>query len=219
MSGKQLKLEYFDLHGRSLSLRFLLWYTNMPFKDERLSFEQFGANKQAGKYKFGSVPELTLLDGKVLYQSLAISRWICLNGKGKNGENLYPGSKNPDQSYDIDNILEDSQSMHATSFALYQNPAELNNFIEKSWNPMMKKTEEYLEKYRDSGNFLVGETLSVADIDIGSWLMRFVYNHLNPHQAAFLKTLDNYPKTKAWGEETVKSTFKTFFATQPGRPF
>jgi len=125
-----------------------------------------------------------------------------LNGKGKMGENLYPGSKNPDQSYDIDNILEDSQAMHGTSNPLMSDENAVDPFIEKSWHPMMKKCEEYLEK--SGGTYLVGQSLTVADIDIGSWLMRFCFNPLMPYKEKFGATLDQYSRTKAWAEGTVK---------------
>ena len=205
-AGKGLKLEYFDLHGRTLSIRMLLWYTNMPFEDERLTFEQFGANKGAGKYPFGSVPELTLPDGKVLYQSLAITRWIARNGKGKMGETLYPGSMNPDQSYDIDNLLEDSNAAHGKSLPLLSDPNSVDPFIENYFSPMLKKCEEYLEK--SGGMYLVGDSLTIADIDVGSWLMKLCYNPLNPYKDKWNAALDQYPKTKEWGQKTVQKVYK-----------
>ena len=76
-------------------------------------------------------------DGKVLYQSLAITRWIASNGKGKMGETLYPGNKNPDQSYLIDNLLEDSNAAHGKSFPLLSDPNSVDPFIENTFVPLL----------------------------------------------------------------------------------
>ena len=61
-----MKLEYFGVHGRGVSLRMALTYCNVEFEDEKLTFEAFGAKKAAGAYPMGQVPVLHLDDGKIL---------------------------------------------------------------------------------------------------------------------------------------------------------
>ena len=48
-----MKLEYFPIMGRGLMLRMIIQYTNANVEDSRVSMEQFGANKAAGKYPQG----------------------------------------------------------------------------------------------------------------------------------------------------------------------
>ena len=40
-----IDIEYFDLHGRALQLRMVAWYCNAPWKDTRITQEEFGQNK------------------------------------------------------------------------------------------------------------------------------------------------------------------------------
>ena len=51
-----IDIEYFDLHGRALQLRMLAWYCNVPFKETRITQEEFDRNKKNGKYRFNVVP-------------------------------------------------------------------------------------------------------------------------------------------------------------------
>lgn len=60
-------LEYFDgrfdgqlQHGRAMPIRMLLWYTNVNYKDERISYEEFEKRKKADAYKFGTLPVMTI---------------------------------------------------------------------------------------------------------------------------------------------------------------
>ena len=36
-------------------------------------------------------------------------RWIAANSRGKKGEVLYPGKKNPEQAWEIDGLVESSE--------------------------------------------------------------------------------------------------------------
>ena len=99
------KLEYFGVHARGLPLRMALQYGGANYEDVKLDFPTFGANKAAGKYKFGQVPVLYLDDGKELYQSMAILRHIGRTYKGKTGMPMYPGNEDPELMYKIDEVL------------------------------------------------------------------------------------------------------------------
>ena len=48
-----MKFEYFDGHGRGLSIKILLEFLKVEYEDERLSMKEFGGRKAAGKYKYG----------------------------------------------------------------------------------------------------------------------------------------------------------------------
>jgi len=106
--GNFVRLEYFDLHGRALYIRMILWYAGVSHEDKRLSFEEFGAKKAAGEYIFGSLPVLTLPSGIQLNQSNSIARYIARVYRGQCNEVLYPGKLFPEMSYELDNLLEES---------------------------------------------------------------------------------------------------------------
>ena len=92
------RLEYFDIHGRALSIRMVFWHTNTQFDDHRfgLDFQEFGALKGSGALKFGQVPRLVLADKKELYQTNAILRYV---GKTLGNKDMYPGNSNAELSY------------------------------------------------------------------------------------------------------------------------
>jgi glutathione S-transferase len=82
------KFTYFDVAGRALPCRVALFnaFGKDGWTDERLSFAEFGEKKAAGAFPLGSLPTLTLADGRQLCQSMAITVWA-----GKQGtQPLYP---------------------------------------------------------------------------------------------------------------------------------
>jgi len=70
----------------------LLWYCNIDYEDQRLTFFKFGKNKAEEMYQWGSLPVLTLKNGTTISQSNAIARYISMTNKGMDGEILYPGN-------------------------------------------------------------------------------------------------------------------------------
>jgi len=61
-----MKLEYFKGHGRAMPIRMILWYCNIDFDDNYVTFEEFSQNKKDGKYPGNQVPVLYLQDGECL---------------------------------------------------------------------------------------------------------------------------------------------------------
>ena len=109
-SIKTIEIEYFDAQGRGNQLRMLSWYGGLQYKDTRRTFEEFLQRKKAGLVKFDTVPNIYLEDGTQLGQTQSMMRWIAQNQTGKKGEKLYPGKSNPEASYQIDELLEISES-------------------------------------------------------------------------------------------------------------
>jgi len=70
----------------------LLWYCNIDYEDQRLTFPEFGKNKAEEMYQWGSLPVLTLTNGTTISQSNAVARYISMTHKGMDGEILYPGN-------------------------------------------------------------------------------------------------------------------------------
>lgn len=116
----EMNIEYFDLHGRALQLRMLAWYCNVQHKNTRRTFSEFAEIKNKGIYRFGSVPVVTFKDGSQMGQTQAIMRWIAKSCPGKSGETLYPGTKDVEASYEIDKLIEMSDSFLG-KFSAYMN--------------------------------------------------------------------------------------------------
>lgn len=69
-----LKLTYFDIHGgRAEPARLAMYIGGVAFEDDRISFQQFGANRSS--YPFERVPQLQI-DGVALSQCNSINRYI-----------------------------------------------------------------------------------------------------------------------------------------------
>lgn len=58
-----MRLDYFGLHGRAISIRMALSYCQVEFEDNYLTFPQFGKLKKEGYYPMGQVPCLIHEDG------------------------------------------------------------------------------------------------------------------------------------------------------------
>jgi len=92
-------------------------------------------------------------------------------------EKLYPGKQNPDLSYEIDLLLEDHNDILSDLYFMTKPDCTVETIkaaIDDKWIPYFTKIEERLNK--SSGKFLVAETMSIADIVVGSYIMRFVHN-------------------------------------------
>ena len=108
-------------------------------------------------------------------QTESVLRWLSLSLPGRKGERLYPGKADPEQSYRIDCIIEKAMSFLGGPWLAYlQGPVndlkarELSNTI---WVTMLKEIDTALSKNSDP-NFLVGSSLSLADLAWGGYLLK-----------------------------------------------
>ena len=71
------KLTYFPLPGRAFATRVAMFklFGKDGWVDERVDFAKFGEMKAAGAFPLGSLPVLTLPDGRMICQSAAIASW------------------------------------------------------------------------------------------------------------------------------------------------
>ncbi|KAF0719927.1 Aste57867_683 [Aphanomyces stellatus] len=90
-----LKVTYFDMAGRAEMARLALVIGDVPFEDERLAREDWMALKPTVPFK--QLPLLTV-DGQVLTQSSAISRYAAILG------GVYP-TTNPLDACRVDEIV------------------------------------------------------------------------------------------------------------------
>merc|ERR1712113_1081242 len=78
MSEPEWSLHYFDGYGRAEAHRMLLNHAGIPFTDVRLSFADWGAQKDSGKYLPGGLPQLeTMATGEMRGDGRALLRYLA----------------------------------------------------------------------------------------------------------------------------------------------
>jgi glutathione S-transferase len=159
-----LKLTYFDIHGgRGEPARLALYIGGVAFEDERISFQEFGANRAS--YPFKRVP-LLQIDDVELSQCNSINRYVGrLAG-------LYPTDALQaaycDEAMDaVEDItsqqvttmfIKDEAEKKATREALAQGPIAL--YLERVETMLKARGGEYFADNR----------LTVADLKVMVWV-------------------------------------------------
>jgi len=162
--SQTIKLTYFDFHGgRGEPARLALHIGGIPFEDERLDFQAFGARKPG--LPFGAMPLLEV-DGQVVTQSNGINRYVgTLAG-------LYPSD--PWQAALCDEVMgaiedmsakilptmriQDAAERQAAREALVAGPIPL----------FLKRLQARLAA--QGGRYFVEDRLTVADFKVFVWI-------------------------------------------------
>lgn len=221
-----MKLYYFELYALGEQIRMLLNHSKTPFKDNRISFGQWGVVKAT--MPNGQMPllEVTNEDGTVtrLHQAQSIMRYL---GKEKG---YYPKDDSNDSTmkgYKIDAIVDDISDFKKNMpiSVMYRGPP-MNNMdlvdMLNGYKRMFTRMEEYLSS--SSGKFLVGDTPTIADFSCFAFLgsgplnlngrpdQQHVYKACNDllqkHTACvawvdvMMSELDEYMKTRPTGIAT-----------------
>jgi len=92
----------------------------------------------------------------------------------------------------------------------------IDDGIENKWVPYFAKIEKQLVK--NGYPVLVGKSMTIADIAVGSYVMRFAYNPAVKSGAKFKQALEQFPKVKDWSK-MIGMCFGEWMKTQPPRPF
>ncbi|XP_076766323.1 glutathione S-transferase-like [Xylocopa sonorina] len=149
------KLTYFNITGLAEPIRFLLHQSGIKFEDKLISFDEWPKLKP--QMPLGQVPTLEI-DGKVYYQSKAISRLIAKKN------NLY--GSNDEEAYEIDATVDTIDDLR-TAYSRYHweqdeaAKAKLKAELDTKSPFTLKKLEEQVKK---NGGFFVGGKLSWADL-------------------------------------------------------
>ena len=103
----------------------LSWYAGIKYEDTRYTFDSWAKAKEAPdhgkKYKHNSLPTIFLPDGTQMIQMQSFMRFIATMSKGKKGETLYPGKKNAEACWQIDDLLETSIGLSG-KFQIHMKP-------------------------------------------------------------------------------------------------
>lgn len=93
----QCTLTYFKSQALGEAIRLLLHYGKIPFNDVRIDFVEEWPTYPKHTLPFGQVPILEI-DGKVLYQSIAICRYL--------GKKVGLAGTTAMEDYEIDNAVD-----------------------------------------------------------------------------------------------------------------
>lgn len=158
------KLTYFGIPGRGETIRLALSIGGVPFEDERIAFSDWGTVKP--KTPWGSLPMITLSDGRVVAQQRALLRMVGAE------TGLYP----KDDSYKaalIDSLLDFIEDTNIKVNALGQGlPKEEKEAArlagvskDGAVHNMMLKIESFIGENGNNG-YSVGDSLSIADLAV-----------------------------------------------------
>ena len=184
-SDYNFKLSYFGIAGKAEALRWAFNYLNIPFEDDLLNGQTFGAKKAAGEFKFGQVPVLYVWkksekfeDAQQLVQSVAIIRFIS---KLVEKNSFYPSC--PIAAAKVDAILDQEadcfSSYRAVNYKDRNGMKEMSQEEQQKYktainNEVIKSNFEKLEKIlsESSTNWIAGtEGPSIADFFWAASLM------------------------------------------------
>ena len=71
------QLTYYNLRGRAEIIRYVLLAGNIDFEDERIERSNWPSVKNTYKLPAGQIPIVTLTDGTILNESIAIARFFA----------------------------------------------------------------------------------------------------------------------------------------------
>jgi glutathione S-transferase len=165
-----LKLTYFDVPARAYPIRTAFKIAGVEFIDERISFQQLkdakGTVGYSAEYPLGSVPTLTLPDGRVITQSVAIARYAAKQS------NLYPSD--PLQALVVDELIDTVAEIISSA---PQNPdADTKKTLREQWaDGKLKVFFNFLSnKLANSpGRYTVGDSIHLSDIYVYSVVKSF----------------------------------------------
>ena len=193
-----MKVYYFDIMGRAEAIRMLLTYKKVDFEDVRLTKEQFGEMKAAGKFEFGQVPALELDDGTMLVQTVSILRYLAaeydMEAEGAIAE------------YKINSIFEHSRSdffqkcVLPTMFAPTEEAKEAAaKTLFTTHLPAYYKT---IEGYLDGKKYVAGDKMTWVDIYLSHFFLNHTFNDANPKSGPFKDFFESNagPNLKKWVE-------------------
>ncbi|KAL9185794.1 hypothetical protein ACHAXT_003571 [Thalassiosira profunda] len=219
--SKPPKLEYFAIEGAAEPVRIALSIAGVPFEDATFPFSEWAAKKPTTKY--GVLPELTLPDGTIVTESMAMLR---LAGEADPEGKLYPADLA--KRVKVESVLGLTGDMsRAWRPALYigMRPQALGHPPKEEWSDMdatVKKLRtdflaEQLPQYagyftdlisESGGKFLTGEDLTIADISAYQafrYFTRGVADHVPkdslekfPELVAWMKRFEAHPKVAAY---------------------
>jgi len=205
-------LIYFDVRGRAEATRLLFKVAGVEFEDRRMTFEEWGKQKEqwksAGKLPFGQLPLLEV-DGVLLAQSIAIARFVA------NEFGLTPptnwGKAQADMT--VDGCADFAQKITPSRFEKDEvKKAQLEEEAKAVTPGFLKCFEDLLRANNGGKGYFVGDKLTYADISVFNTLNYAWFDPGNPLStpgelkkfpllAEHYERIMNIPAIKNWLKE------------------
>jgi glutathione S-transferase len=193
-----LKLTYFDAPGRAEPVRVALRRAGIPFEDHRLDFPEFARLKAEGAFPLGSVPVLEV-DGEAIAQTSAMLRYVARLGN----TGMYP--TDPKAALIVDSALESFNDTLSAALmpSLFERDMTKKLAMRAEFAAgCMARVFAYVEGLieRGGGPFVVGESLSIADLVIAQQIVQIRDGKLDGITA---DSLAAYPRLNALADAYV----------------
>nr|QVK45135.1 GSTs4 [Pagiophloeus tsushimanus] len=206
------KLTYFDLTGLGESIRFLLSYGDLEFEDNRISRDTWPTLKPTIKPPVGQLPLLEV-DGKVLFQSTAIARYL--------GNVIGIAGANPLENWEIDSVVDTIIDLRTKIFAWFteQNESKKQELqktlVTETFPFFLSKFEAWAKQnsgYLAIGKLTWADIVFVANIDFLDEFCSKIFDKPSilsgyPTLEALKDTIFSLPNIKAWVDKRPPSNF------------
>jgi len=171
-----VKLHYFPLNGKANAIRAVLTWKKVEFEDIKYEFSSWPAVKITGNFEFEQIPMLEI-NGQKLIQTIAILQYLSklFNISGSSAYDEYLISSLMLSYDDFSSKLME---------VIWPRTDDQKANLEKNTNAFLTVHAPFFLKrwearYNDNGkNYMVGESLTVADIFITVNLFNVFKNKL-----------------------------------------
>lgn len=222
-----LKLEYFAIEGVAEPVRIALSVADVPFEDVGIPFGDWSAKKPTTKY--GVLPEMTLPDGSIVTESMAMLR---LAGEADPEGKLFPGDLAARLKVEqVLGLVGDFKRAWTPCMYIGMRPQNFGYPPKAEWseaeavisklrtgfiaNELPKYTGFLADLIKESGGkFLCGENLTIADIlayQEMNYFRRGIADYVPkesldpfPDIVAFLGRVEAHPKVAAYKASKAK---------------
>jgi len=192
---KKIKYYYFDAYARGELPRLILGYNKVPFEDVRLNKETWPEIKPITL--FGLVPFIDF-DGKKIYQSGVISKYLAQEFR------QYP--TDPEEVLFLEQlrdffVLDINEEFNRHWYLKDQAKQDyLDKFFSTTLPNRLEKLEAILKK--GNGEFLVGNSISLADFYALEFSQRILFNPDWKDRAE--PVLEKFPVFKAYINKRIE---------------
>lgn len=177
--------------------------------------------KAQKKLKYSGLPQITTGSGDVLGgSSQSIMRYLSKSYKStlNKTEFLYKGKDNAQESYEIDEVLELSSDLKSHMKFMEPNDPSFDGSIEAmqsfcngKWDQFLRQVNDKITQSGESIYYIIGEKLTLADVVISSYFLRFMNDRELLHGKILMDHLEqNYGKVYEYAY-FQNQTFKDWY--------
>ncbi|CAG9763146.1 unnamed protein product [Ceutorhynchus assimilis] len=195
--SSQYKFTYFDLTGIGEPIRLLLHYGKLNFVEQRITRDQWPNLKSSTP--LGQLPTLELPDGRVLYQSVAVARYVA-SQVGLNG-------KTDLENWEIDSAVDtvNDVRLKIAAWRFEANPANKQKIKETLDNEILPFLLTKLDTLASkNGGYLAANKLTWADFFFTAMTEFLIYLYgadfifKYPNLVQIKSNVTSIPSVEAW---------------------